>query len=221
MPAIWSRRRSIAGTQPAPSSIDAEAQVAVALEDAVEHERADEQLGRVVQADHVLAADVLAAAEPVAGHRPAGVHERLVELQRVAADVEQRRAARPRPPWPRTGRGRRGRASGRRAARWGIQTAPRPSSTMWSTSATAASTSSRAVAPTPSIRGSPSQNVGHRPVVGPGRAGRDVGLEAGVEHDAGAERGEHELALEAEQVERLAALGGVERAERLVALGAR
>ena len=48
---------------------DAEPQVAVALEHAVEHHRPDEQLGRVVQADHVLAADVLAAAEPVGRHR--------------------------------------------------------------------------------------------------------------------------------------------------------
>ena len=48
-------------------------------------------LGRVVEADHVLAADVLAAAEPVARHRPSGVHERLVDLQLAAADVQQHR----------------------------------------------------------------------------------------------------------------------------------
>ena len=91
---------------------------------------------------------------------------------------------------------------------------------MWSTSATAASTSSSAVAPTPISRGVVGAELGHRPVVRPGRAGGDLGVEAGVEHHAGAERGEHELALEAELVERQAALVGVERAERLVALGA-
>ena len=105
-------------------------------------------------------------------------------------------------------------------ARWGIHSAPSPSSRAWSTSAIAG-------VDVVDRRGADADHprlalaeLGHRPVVGAGRAGGDLGVEADVEDDARAERGEDELAVEAELVEGLAALGGVERAERLVPLGA-
>src|SRR5439155_11689205 len=78
------------GHPPGPQFDDADAEVSVALEDAIEHKHADEALDRVVEADHVLAPDVLAAAEPVGRDGPPGVHPVRAELDGRATDVKER-----------------------------------------------------------------------------------------------------------------------------------
>ena len=55
---------------------------------AVKHHHADEGLRSVMEGNHVLAANVLAAAEPVSRHRATSVHPLGLDLQRIAADVQ-------------------------------------------------------------------------------------------------------------------------------------
>ena len=118
---------------------------------------------------------------------------------------------------PRTGRGRRGPASGR-PARGG---APRPRRARARGCGRPRRRRRRRrrsrVAATPSSRGSPRRT---RPSPGCARGPRRRRHRGRrVEHDARAEGGEHELLLEAQQVEGLGPLGGIESAERHIALG--
>ena len=172
----------------------------------------------MVEADHVLAADVLTAAEPVTGDGPAGVHERRVQLQRVTADMDHDRNAElgdlgPEPVQVVV--------AGRPAAGGAVRDPDRPEAALDDVvdlghRGVDVVEGGGADADQPRLAVA---EIRHRPVVCPCCTGGDVGSEAAVEDDPGAEGGEDELTLEPELVEGLAALARREGAERLVPLG--
>ena len=124
--------------------------------------------------------------------------------------------------WPRSGRGRRGRASGRPARGAGsTRRRARARGDVVDLGHRGVDVVEGGGADADHARSSPAQNSAIARLWARAAPAATSAASSGVEHDAGAERGEHELALEAEQVEGLAALVRVERAERLVALGAR
>ena len=212
--AMWSRRRNMFGTQPAPSSITPTRKITVTLQHAVEHHRPDECLGSVVQADHVLAPEVLAAAQPVLGiGRPLFIQaancigvaptcstEGMPASASRAQNGSKSSWPGDRPPavrWGSTRRRVRGRR-GSRTRRWPCRRR-------------------RVRGADTDEPGSPAQNPPWRGC-GARRGGRISGSRLGRRTCRG-RTSEHQLALEAEEVERLAPLGAVERTEGLVALG--
>ena len=192
-------RRSHGTTHMAPCSMQPPWRRGVRLEDAVEHERGEELLGLLVDDHVVLGPDVLAPAEEV--------------RDRPAVVVERGLSVRPPPPmWLRKGTPRS--SSTDHTGSWsgwvgdtprpgceGNRTAPAPCRAPRSRSP--GSTRDRSRTPgRPGRGGVIGAEVDHRPVVRPERRRAPLGVLA---RELGRrERREHQLAVEAEQVQRTA-----------------
>jgi hypothetical protein len=185
-----------------------------AIEDAVVDQRTEEQLGRVVDGEEVLRPDVLPAPE-VVGHRHGVVVEGAVEQAPTAADVEDEGdvgLGQRVPHRVEVGMGR-GQLAGRRR---------RHHHRLATDIDGVGHRLGRARRIDQRDEGDRQEagvvlaEVGDSPVLG-GSAGVEAVDVAPAEH-GGRERGEHQLGVEAEQVEHLAALLGVEGTHRRPAL---